>query len=108
MENDILKFSYNWNSKLHCKVFTTVRLHNPKKYFKDKIFKIEAPGVQIEAKVDKIFTYKLNDIPEILMMLDTSYYKKEFIEIIEKMYKNSNVNVHTALFDVVLLKRIDQ
>lgn len=29
-----LNFSKNWNNKLDCKVFTTLRLHNPNKYLK--------------------------------------------------------------------------
>lgn len=30
--NDYLKFSKNWNSKLDCECFSTIRIYNPKRY----------------------------------------------------------------------------
>jgi hypothetical protein len=32
MNTNTIRFSYNWNNKLDNKAFTTIRLHNPKKY----------------------------------------------------------------------------
>jgi len=44
MANDTIKFSYNWNNKLENKAFTTIRIHNPKKYIAGKAFNIELNG----------------------------------------------------------------
>ena len=27
-----IRFSYNWNNKLNCHSYTTIRIHNPSKY----------------------------------------------------------------------------
>ena len=35
-----LEFSTNWNNKLDCKCFTTIRLYNPNKHFRGNQFEI--------------------------------------------------------------------
>ena len=36
---DTINFSYNWNSKLNCSAFTTIRVKNDKKYRIGKVIK---------------------------------------------------------------------
>lgn len=35
-----IKFSYNWNQKLNCKAFTTIRIHNDGKYVVGEIYNV--------------------------------------------------------------------
>lgn len=39
-----IAFSNNWNNKLDCLAFTTIRLYNPGKYVKGRVYKIKWDG----------------------------------------------------------------
>lgn len=87
MEN--LIFSHNWNKKLHCNCFTTIRISG--RFSKgneiDILLKGEKLGV---AKViDKKQIY-LEQITEGMAYLDTGYNRDETIKIIKTMYPEVN------------------
>lgn len=42
-----IRFSYNWNNKLNCKAFTTIRLHSPERYFLGAKFNVYLNGKPI-------------------------------------------------------------
>lgn len=82
---DKLEFSTNWNNKLDCTYFTTLRLSGRfsvgdtieiwlKKQFKG------------EGKVVKKRTINLKDISDIMAYLDTGYSAEETRDIIKKMH----------------------
>lgn len=97
-----IKFSYNWNNKLENKAFTTIRIHNPKKYIQGKAFNIElnetAKGVAILQEKRTIKPDQLNDF---ICYLDTGYNSRETLQILERMYKN--LNIQNTMFDLCLL-----
>ena len=80
-----LNFSYNWNGKLDCDFFTTIRLSD---YYKinDEIFlqlkKIAFDTGKIVVKIET----KIEKLTELVCLMDTGYDKKTTIEIIKKMY----------------------
>lgn len=39
-----LRFTYNWNNKLLCKTFTSIRMYNPVKYEVGNIYRVHWPG----------------------------------------------------------------
>ena len=91
---EVLKFSYNWNNKLNCNSFTTLRLRNDNKYY---------PGAKVhiwfgntykgKATIVGIHFYTLDKINEFVARLDTGYSAEECREIIMKMYKDKpNIN----------------
>ncbi len=41
MNDNKIKFSFNWNNKLENKAFTTIRIHNPNKYKTGNMYEIE-------------------------------------------------------------------
>lgn len=99
-----LDFSYNWNNKLECDIFTTVRLHWPKKYFagaKKTVYlkkQLHSNIVIIE-----VVTLTLAKIKPWIKMMDVGYEKaEEFDTIIKTMYKNKNINWDTQLLDVCI------
>ena len=97
-----LEFNYNWNNKLQCKVFTTIRLDNPKytegvKY--DIVLKGESLGNAEIIGVKKMF---LKDINEYIAGIDTGYSEEECKNIIMKMYPNYDFSNKKLVF--ILLK----
>lgn len=82
---DKLEFSYNWNNKLDCTYFTTLRLSSRFKegdvveIWHQKLFKGEG-------RVIKKRGIGLKDISDIMAYLDTAYNAEETRAIIKKTY----------------------
>lgn len=101
-----INFSYNWNNKLECKAFTTIRLHNSKKYKVGELYSIRlqtSKGVELKghAEIVDIKTISFDQINEFIAHLDTGYNAKETKRILLKMYKTKNKK-----FDFILLKKV--
>lgn len=109
---EILTFSQNWNNKLNCDCFTTIRVHNNRRYFLGAEFRIILKDKDEEkfisnAKIIDIGTSFLNKFKDYHYFLDTGYNKAEAISIFRNMYKNNpKVNVDRDLFNYILLKKI--
>ena len=107
-----LQFYFNWNNKLDNICFSTIRLFNGSRYFPGATFDIElvAKGQTIPkgtAQALVVYKIKIHELGEYYARMDTSYSKEETIKIIRTMYKNKpNINVDTADFAIVLLKKI--
>lgn len=106
MERETLKFTTNWNNKLNCQCFTTLRLHNPKKYFvgakKDIFLDNRLKGA---ATIIGVQSFLLEHINDFIARLDTGYSAKECQKIILEMYKNNPViNWKTQQLDFCLLQ----
>lgn len=89
MVNEVItKFSYNWNNKLDCKnFFTTIRLHNPKKYWINAIHRIFLKEVDLgTAKIAQIRTIRLDEIDAFTASLDTGYNAAQTRSLFRKMY----------------------
>lgn len=103
---DNLNFGYNWNGKLNCNCFTTIRMHNPRKYqVGSKLYVLlqgKARGIATILAVKPFYLDKLN---EFTSRIDTGYPLEECKRMIREMYKNKPlVNFETQLFDLVLLQ----
>lgn len=111
---ETLTFSYNWNNKLNCDCFTTLRLHNSNKFKEGNTFKIVLKQHGQEnniglAKVSKVYPTRLQNLSDHACMLDTGYTKEDTINIVKNMYKNmSGFCEQTTVFDLVVLKKIKQ
>ena len=102
-----LKFSFNWNNKLTNKAFTTIRIHNPKKYIINQEYNIEISGRATGTAILKaITTVKGSNLNEFICYLDTGYSKAETLIILKRMYKG--IDVENTLFDFCLLVYTDQ
>lgn len=101
-----LEFSANWNNKLDCKCFTTIRIYNPTKHYKGATFEVFFKN-QYKSKVAvlSVGIIKINDLTDYICYLDTGYSKSETFEILRKMYPRIDFDKqHLA---VVLLKKIE-
>lgn len=102
MEN--LNFSYNWNNKLACPCFTTLRLRNDNKYFPGARFSISLHKKLLihEVEVIDVKHLYLLQINEFIARLDTGYSKTECVKLIKTMYKNSAINWSTKQLSIIL------
>ena len=104
MNEEVLGFSYNWNNKLDCKAFTSIRLDSAKYVIGNK-YTIVMKGRQPEQAtlMDKK-VFKLSQLTAFMSYIDTGYSLDECKNIIRTMYKNMpRVNVDLALFAFLLL-----
>lgn len=101
-----LKFSYNWNNKLDCKAFTTLRLSDRFKVGQqyEIILKDESKGI---AMVKDVRYTLLNQINEFVARIDTGYSMGECRNILTRMYKNKNVDWETKRISLILLVYIE-
>ena len=99
----IISFSCNWNNKLDCKAFTTIRLHQPTKYIVGQSYEIHLKAPFCVAEIVSIKQFKLSQMNEFMAMIDTGYSVQETIEIIKKMYPK--IDYENQLFDFILLQK---
>lgn len=103
-----IEFSTNWNKKLGCKFFTTIRLINYAKYHIGNVYKIIRKGDYVlDAKIIKLRHCKLHELPEYTCYLDTGYSKEETIELFKKMYQSKNIDWEKQLVSIILLEHLD-
>lgn len=84
---DRITFSYNWNNKLDCNCFTTLRKHVPSRFQSGKLFEVwfhGKPRCQVEVLDVKIIT--VDSLNSWIAYLDTGYSLKETYIILERMY----------------------
>lgn len=102
-----LDFLENWNGKLNCQCFTTIRLHNPIKncvgavkqiYLKDRY--------KGDAKVMHCVPLTLDKINLAMAKLDSGLLPDELRARIRERYKNHRPNWATQLVDYMLLEYI--
>jgi hypothetical protein len=99
-----LCFSYNWNNKLDCKFFTTIRLQNPK-YILFKKVSILLKDVHVKnAEIRYIKRFKLDDLTAFVAGLDTGYSTSECEGILKKMYPDAFWS--TQILYLILLETI--
>lgn len=97
-------FSYNWNNKLNCKVFTSFRIFS-EKYKVGEIKKIFLKDEYLfDAQIISVKKIKVIQVNEFIAGIDTGYSVEEFIEIIKKMYKDKDIN--SIDFCLILFKKI--
>ena len=103
-----LEFSTNWNNKLDCKCFSTIRIYNPTKHFKNNLFEIylqrKYKGKAVVLGV--IITY-LDQLSDYICYLDTGYNKAETVELIQKMYKSKNIDFKKQQITILLLQKVE-
>lgn len=99
----VIDFSYNWNNKLDCKAFTTLRLAN-ERYVEGRRYAVRLKGeLKGDYRIEKIKTIFLNQINEYISYLDTGYSVADCKNVIKKMYPKIDVDIH-PMFLILLVK----
>jgi len=103
---DKISFSYNWNNKLNCNFFTTIRSLNPGKYHAgvqhEVVLKGDRIGIAEIVSVKAIYGRNIN---EYIAGLDTGYSIEETLKILSRMYK---CDVSEKQFSFALYKFIER
>jgi hypothetical protein len=104
---DIIGFSYNWNNKLNCKAFTTIRISNAKKYVEGREYWIRLKDdIKSKAIIKAINHFKLDGLNDFISYLDTGYNAKECKKILERMY--SKVDFERQTISLILLEQVER
>lgn len=100
---DELQFGYNWNNKLDCKYFTTIRAYNPEKYRPGNTHRVFLNKKYIfNASVMDMRCIKGKQLNPFICGLDTGYSVEETKEVLERMYKK---DIEEMSFSLVLYKK---
>jgi hypothetical protein len=106
---DFIGFSYNWNNKLSCRAFTTIRLHNPSKYILNERYYIRLKSNEIgTGQIVAINDFLLKNLTTTVAYIDTGYCKEECTKIINKMYSNVDFNVQKLSLITIVMDKKDQ
>jgi hypothetical protein len=106
-----IKFSCNWNKKLNCDYFTTIRLHNPEKYKPENCHNILLleNGVWRDyglAEIVSVRILRLHQLNEFICGLDTGYTVYDTKQILHRMYKDRIKDINQAEFSFVLYRKV--
>lgn len=110
-----LHFSYNWNNKLGCKSFSTVRVSNPKKYQLIELYEITLAGKKDEpvkslgiARLQAITNFYLHQVTAGMSFLDANLSRIDFMQLVEKMYKNKNIDFKRKQMSFLVLQYVSE
>ena len=100
-----ISFTTNWNNKLNCSAFSTIRISN-------EVYKVgEHYEVKIKKRVQGQFrivekkTFLLKNISEGMAWIDTGYGRTQTIDIIKRIHNSRNYNWDTQKLDWIILVR---
>ncbi len=86
-----INFSYNWNNKLQCNRYTTLRIWNPEKYRVGEIYDIFLKDKLIQkSELMAQRQLRFNEFNSFIAGIDTGYDLETFKGIVEKMYPGAN------------------
>jgi hypothetical protein len=87
MEPLELAFSTNWNNKLDCSAFTTLRIYNPNQHFAGRKVKILQKGHDKgKGRIEAVKAFHIDKLSPYISYLDTGYSVEECKNILKRMY----------------------
>lgn len=99
---EALNFTNNWNNKLDCKCFTTLRLENPKyKVGYEVMVTLNAGATLGRAKIIDVKELYLDKINNFIAHLDTGMNVEDTKALIIKMYPQVNF-IYKKLYLILL------
>jgi hypothetical protein len=106
-----LNFTHNWNKKLDCDMFSTIRLWNPPKHYEGKEVDIydksvNPPRYKGRGKYEIVSEFKLNQLKPAAAMLDTGYSLAETLSVIRTMYYKTVPNLEQQPFAYIIIRKI--
>ncbi len=101
-----ISFNLNWNAKLYCNCFTTIRPKNDDKYQLAEVYEIMLKGKNLgEATIVFIKDLKLSQITQAMSFLDTGFPASKAIEIFRDLYPDIE-NIEDQTFTYMVLERV--
>lgn len=108
MAIELIEFSFNWNGKLDCKSFTSIRVHNDRKYITGNIYHVILKRNKVteydygHAKLIDKKVFRLRDLTEWMSHIDLALNKEEGIKKILEIYKWATIDTQ---FDYLLFSK---
>lgn len=103
---ETLDFSHNWNNKLDCDFYTTIRLRNDTKYQPSKEYAVKLKSKEHhKARCVAVKHFKLAQINDYIAALDTGYLGGECQSLIQTIYKGKNIDWSTQELSLVLMQK---
>ena len=105
-----MEFDENYNNKLNCNCFTTIRLHAPTKNAVGAIKQIYLKGIwKGNAKIMGVASIRLDQINPTVAKLDADMSPDELRRLLKDCYKNRpGINWDTQLMDYIVLEYIKE
>jgi hypothetical protein len=104
-----IPYSKNWNNKLQCEVYTTIRVWNPTKYQKGRTFHAMLNGkLHHTGTIEDVRKIFFKDMHDWVTRLDANLSSEEFKNMMRKMYQaklNPDTTIEETPFIWVLCKR---
>ena len=101
-----INFFYNWNNKLDCNAFPTLRLSQS--YSIGEIYEVLLKKKIIcTAQIVDIKEFYLHEINNYIAYLDSGYSPDECRKVLKTMYKNKNVDWDTQKIRMLLFVKIE-
>lgn len=105
----VLEFSQNWNNKLDCDAFTTVRQYNIEKQRAGTLFLVVLKKEPVcLAKVIRCMPMRLQDINDALAFVDCGHNAEYLRSVLRTMYKHKVPNLDTAQFAHLTLQVVER
>ncbi len=106
-----IRFQDNWNKKLCCNYFTTLRLHNPVKYKAGNQHKLllQEAGIWRDygmVEVVSVRVVRMHQLNEFICGLDFGASIDDSKDILFKMYREKVPDINKAEFALVLYKKL--
>lgn len=98
-----INFSTNWNRKLNCEYYTTIRLFSSKYKVGNSYTIFQVEKYLHQAKAVHITVIKLADITDPMAYVDTGYNAEKTKAIFKKMYPA--INFETQALALIVLQR---
>jgi hypothetical protein len=99
-----ISFSSNWNNKLSCKSFSTIRVRNDKRFIIGNDYSIILKNEPIYiAKIVSISHIEISKLTPAMSYLDTGYSPQEQIKMMATMYKNSIPDINKVMWSFIVL-----
>lgn len=106
-------FSHNWNNKLNCDSFSTIRLRNDNKYVLLDLYKVflkrEVTNKEVDfsiVRLQSISHFYLHKVTPGITFIDANLPVIDFIELIKKMYKNKNIDFHRKQLSFLVFQHL--
>jgi hypothetical protein len=104
-----LKFSYNWNHKLDCNAFTTIRLYNSQKHIPGQEVNILLNEKSIgTGAIKDVVLFQLDKLNSFTSFLDTGYSVEETKKIFYKMYPKVNFSITQLALILIVKNPVEQ
>jgi hypothetical protein len=101
-----INFNLNWNAKLYCNCFTTIRPFNEEKFQLHENYQIRLNGVDMgEVELVYMVHFKLDQLKDSMSLLDMGYLAKYGKQILADLYPELQ-NIGEETFTYMVLERI--